>query len=843
MVNDLVWLALIRYLGSHRWQTLLSVLGIMLGVAVVVAVDLANQSVRRSFELSMEQITGGSTHRIIGGPIGLEENFYTELRVNQGLETIAPVVEGSVRIEEQTFTLLGLDPLAEAPFRSFTVLAQKADKTAKIAELLTQPGSVLMAAISASQLDVSTGDTLSIQSAGIDKKIVIAGLIGSDRDNELEGLLIADIATGQELLDKIGRLDRIDLKLNRADLPRVTALLPVGTRLVAAKIRNRALADLSHSFQINLSAMSLLALLVGGFLIYNAISFSVLQRRALLGMLRMVGVTRVQLFVRILLEAFIVGLVGTLAGLLSGILLGRGLVKLVAQTVNDLYFTTNVSTLLIAPEMLLKGLLLGILVTLLAAFLPALEAARSEPRSVTRRSASEYRTFRALPWLIAAGISAIALGILMIRIPGKSLMPGFSGLFFIIAGYCLVVPALVFAFSRLLTPVLAQLSGFTGLFAIRSISASLSRTGLAIAALTMAVAATVGMGIMVESFRGTVANWMARSLQGELYLSIPHSTSRLVSTPLPDGLVSQLNKMEGIAALSTGRRVEVETAQGSAELLAIEMAPASYKGFLFKGTLLPDMWREFHRGNMVLISEPYAFHQGLLPGDTINLLTASGERQFIAGGIFYDYGSDRGVIVMDRLVYADLWNDSSISTVGVYFNKPTPVNSNLTRIRALAFNHDPRIRVRSNGEILQSTMKVFDRTFTITRVLRLLVIMVAFVGILSALMALQFERLKENAVLRASGFTRFELVRLTILQTGLMGLFAGLLSLPLGWLISRILMDVINHRSFGWTLHSQIDLTIYFEAVLLALGAALLAGVYPGIKMSRTSAAEALREE
>ena len=609
MVRDSIWLALFRRRARYRRQSLPAVLGIALGVGVVVAVDLANQSVRRSFELSMAQIAGRSTHRIVGGPRGIDERFYTTLRLEHGLRKSAPVVEGVVRIGGESFRLLGLDPLAEAPFRAWMRVAQAGAGGELVGRgLLAGAGAVLMAAADARRLGVSRGDTVAILSAGIAEEIRVVGLVGAGgaggagggggdaAGNAPGGLLLADIATAQELLGRVGRLDRIDLILDERELERAASLLPAGLRLVTPENRTRAVADLSKSFQTNLAALSLLALLVGGFLIYNAMSFSVLQRRSLLGLLRMIGVTRRQLFARILLEALLLGMAGATLGLLAGAWLGQSLVELVARTVNDLYFTSPVTGLLLLPQTLLKGLLLGLVVTLVAAFVPAVEAARAQPQAAMRRSVSERRTRGALPRLALAGAAVMLFGFALINIPGDTLLPGFAGLFCLIAGFCLATPLLVVGLSGVVGGLLRRGGGggcgfgFIGWFAVRGIRAGLSRTGLAIAALTMAVAATIGIGVMVESFRGSVSEWLTRSLPGDVYLSIPASVSRGTATLLPDGLLERLREMEGIDALSTGRRVEVESGVGPVELLAIEMAPESYRGFGFVDEPTVDMW-------------------------------------------------------------------------------------------------------------------------------------------------------------------------------------------------------------------------------------------------------------
>jgi len=839
MVVDRLSIAIFRHLLRHRWQTLFAVLGVVLGVTVVVAVDLANQSARRAFDLSMEQISGRSSHQLIGGPNGIAEDFYTSLKLVHGYKKSAPIVEGDVQFMGENFTLIGLDYFAEKPFRSIA----SARARNWLGALITRPDTVLVPAISATRLSVAVGDPVKIEVAGIPKNVNVIGVFGGISEKALDGMLIVDIAAAQELLGRTGQLDRIDLILEQGEEAELLNLLPSGVRLVRTHQRNRELGNLSNAFQTNLVAMSLLALLVGGFLIYNAISFSVLQRRSLIGVLRMLGATRVQIFIRILVEALIIGVVGTTIGVASGILLGQGLVKLVVRTINDLYFSLNVTQFFLSPGMLIKGILLGLAVTLIAAIVPALEATHSRAYAAVRRSVLEQSTFRAVPWLVFAGFVSIFIGILIVRYSSNALIPGFTGLFFTIAGFCLMVPALALGMTYLISPVLAKLFGVVGYFSARGIRASLSRTGLAMTALTLAIAVTIGMGVMVDSFRNTVSSWLAQSMKGDIYLSIPQRSSRRAGSALPVALLDQLEDRVEIAKISYGRSVKVEAKSGSIKLLALESSDGAKPNFVFKGRILPELWPGFQRGELVLISESYAFHHKTGLGEKLYLLTAKGEMPFIIGGVFFDYGSDSGMAVINRKHYANLWQDNSISTVGIYLNDTESVNSMLQVLKLAAAKIDPRIRVRSNAEIRQHALAVFDRTFTITRVLRLLVTMVAFVGILSALMSIQFERAKEHAVLRASGLTRKELMLQLSLQTGLMGMMAGLLAFPLGWLISEMLIHVINLRSFGWTLQTAWAPRIYIESFLLALFAALLAGIYPGYRMAKASIVTVLRAE
>jgi putative ABC transport system permease protein len=818
---------------------MLSVLGIALGVAVVMAVGLANQSASRAFELTMEQISGRVSHQIIGGPGGIPERLYTRLRMEHPYLPSAPVVEGVVRIGEEQLTLLGVDPLAERPFRDLTLAAQPE----VLNQLLTLRDGLLIPAYSAQRLGLQAGSRLTLDIAGRTRETEILGLVGGRSQAALDGVLVTDIGVAQTLLMQYGTLDRIDLALDGAQAARLRAWLPPGVHLVETEQRTAAMAGMSQAFQTNLTAMSLLALLVGGFLIYNTATFSVLQRRRQFGIMRLLGATRGEVFRAILAEQMIIGLLGTLLGMGAGILLARELLWLVTRTINDLYFALTVSRLDLAPPILLTGTLLGLLTTLIAASVPAWEATRSSPQSVNRRSVIERRSHRALPWLLLIGLTGMGGGLGLIQFSERSLLLGFAALFCFIMGYCLLVPTLVPPLSRLLQHPLAGAFGSIGRLASRGIDATLSRTGPAIAALTLAIAATIGMGIMVESFRDTVGQWLAQTVQGDIYVSAPHSASKRASAPLPDWLPSRIQQLEGVAEISSGRHVTLESERGPVHLLAIGLASRSYRGFRFKGGTLPDLRERFAAGDLLLISEPYAYHQRLQVGDPLPLLTPEGVVSFTVGGIFFDYGSDRGLVVMPRERYAALWHDAQLTTLGVYLQPGQPSGPMLTRIKQLAGQAERPLQVRANREILKQSLDIFDRTFTITRVLRLLVIAVAFVGILSAMMALQLERAREHAILRATGLTPRQLLGQVSLQTLLMGLMAALLAMPLGWLMAEILVHVINLRAFGWSMPSQLSPAILLEATGFALVAALLAGLYPSLRMARTRPALALREE
>lgn len=828
----------LRYYLRRRWQTLLALAGIALGVAVMVAVDIANASARRAFGLTLDRIAGRATHQIetLGGPI--PEDLYRKLAVELGIARATPILEATVRLGGEAFTLLGMDALSQRPFRDQVWDIPSTDRAA----LLTEPGGLLLSQIDAERLGRHPGETLALEVAGRARPVRLVGLLRAEDPGSAAGLLVTDIATAQEILDRLGELDRIDLILTAEQEQRVESALPPGLRLSPASRRGASLTRMTESFHLNLAAMGLLAVLVGGFIIYNTLTFAVLQRRPLLGTLRTLGVTRGQIFALVMAEALVLGSLGILLGLGLGTLTGRGLVVLVTRTINDLYFTVTVTRFFLEPWPLVKGSAVGLGVALLAAAVPAFEAARSEPHDTLRRGLIERRSGRLLPWLARVGVLLLIAGLALAAVPSPSLILGFVALFLVVIGYCLAVPQLLVALCRLLGGSIATRLSFQARLALRGVSGTISRTGVAVAALTLAVAASLGVGIMVGSFRGSVADWIGATLRSDLYVSAPSRLSNRTEGALPEGLPERIRALPGVAEISTGRTSRGETSLGPVSLLAIDPSSRSHRGFQFKGDALHDLWGRFRRGEVLLVSEPYAYRHNLAAGDPLVLLTPQGPRAFNIGGVFYDYGSDSGMLVISRGLYQALWEDPAVSTVGVALADPGESPRVEAALRALVAPLDQAVRVRSNQRIREDSMAVFDRTFTVTRVLRLLAIGVAFLGVLNALLALQMERARDYAVLRATGMTPRSLAGLVIRQTGLLGGAAALFALPLGVLMAALLIEVVNRRAFGWTIQLALEPSPLLGALALAVVAALLAGLYPAWRAAQSEPALALRD-
>jgi putative ABC transport system permease protein len=842
--------ASLRHLWRHPAQLALALLGLALGVGTIVAVDVAIASARRAFELSVAAVNGAATHRIVGGPHGIDERLYVRLQTEplpQGAARpqLAPVVAGYVTVGDRVMQLVGFDPFASAALEGGTSSGETAPALHGADEArawFTQPGTVAMSAASARELGIGADGHLELAVGGVRQPARLLIRV-ADAGPGLDGLMLTDIAQAQEWLGLKGRLSRIDLRVPRgrageAALARVRAALPADLTLLTTRAEARETFAMTDAFTTNLRAMSLLALLVGTLLIYGAVSFAVLQRRAIIGVLRALGATRAEVLGTVLSEAAVLGVAGAAIGVLLGVLIGRGLVGLVSQTINDLYFVVTVSHVSVPPSAILKAVGAGLGTALAAALAPALEVAGGAPRLGLARVVVERRAVHVARRLVLlSGLLALGAGLAIVG-SSRSLLAGFAALFMLLLSVAALTPAALRALAEAAAGGSARFSPVMRL-ACLDIAASLSRTGVAIAALGMALTAMIGVAVMVESFRESLRDWLLQTMRADVYVSAPGVTESLERRLEPQ-LVATLLAVPGVAAHSEGRRVSVDSPAGPVDLNAVRLIPASYAGFRFTQGEPARAWPEFRAG-AVLVSEPLAWRLSLVPQDTLTLITASGPHAFTVAGVYREYGNERGEVLMDLASYRRWWHDDGIAALGLYLTPGSDMTRTVGALRAAAGGQP--LFIRSNADIRDLSMRIFERTFVITRVLYWLAAGVAAVGLVSSLLAWELERARDLALLRTLGLTPRATALLVVAQTLFMGIAALLAALPAGLLTALTLVEVINRRAFGWQIDLHLRPAQFGNALALALTAAVAAGLYPAWRSARAALALGLREE
>ena len=843
--------ARLRHLLRHPAQLALALVGLTLGVGTIVAVDVATASARRAFELSLQAVNGAATQQIAGGPRGIDERIYQQLisapagSVLAGAQ-YAPVVAGYVSAGERVLQLVGIDPFASAALDAGGARGAPALAVHGMSEVrawFTQPGSVVMSAALARELGVRGDGQFELAVGGVPHQAVLIARL-TDAGPGFDALLLTDIAQAQEWLGGVGRLTRIDVRAPAAVpaaefLRQLRARLPPELAVRSTRAQARETFAMTDAFTINLKAMSLLALLVGTLLIYGAVSFAVVQRRSIIGVLRALGATRGEVLRVVLGEAAMLGVAGGICGLALGLLIGRGLVGLVSQTINDLYFVLAVNSVSVPATTLLKASVAALATALAAALLPALEVVASAPRLALARSALEHRARHAARMLLIVSVLFALGAAIAIVSSSRSLFAGFAALFLLLLSVAAATPAALQALAAAGARLAAGFSAAARL-ACADIAASLSRTGVAIAALGMALAAMIGVAIMVESFRESLREWLLQTVRADIYVSAPGVADSL-ERRLDPQVIEALLAVPGIAAHSEGRRVTVSASAGPVDLNAVRLVPASYPGFRFTQGDPQRAWPQFRQG-AVLISEPLAWRLSLGVGDTLTLETASGLRPFNVAGIYREYGNDRGEVLMDLGHYQSWWQDPGIAALGLYLSPGTTTAQAVQALREAAHGRQALL-IRSNADIRALSMRIFERTFVITRVLYWLAAGVAALGLLSALLAWELERSRELALLRSLGLTPGASAVLIIAQTTFMGVAALLAAVPAGVLTALVLTEVINRRAFGWEIGLHLRAAQFSQALLLALAAALAAAFYPAWRSARLPITAGLREE
>lgn len=833
----LLALASVRFFLHNPLQLISAIVGVILGVAIVTAILITNASAKRAFTLSSEAVTGLATHHVVGGESGVPQEWYVEHKRRHGYP-MTPVIEGHISVGTQVLTVMGIDPFSATPFNHAGGLFDPNDAVAPV--LLS--GGIAGGANTLSDAGITLGSPVQAVIAGQEKSLQIDALLTTRNPAATRGLLVTDIATAQYLLNRGTTLDRVDFIVPEVQAAALQDTLPPALQLTSAARRSDTMIAMTRGFQINLTAMSLLALLVGAFLIHNTMTFSVLQRRELFAVMRITGATAGQVFRLIMAEALVISLLGTVAGVAVGYYLATFLIRLTTRTINDLYFVLHVQEIWFSLPLALLVMAAGLATGLIATFISAREAAGITPMEARQRSVIETRTHVWLPRLAALGVLTMIPGWLLTLWPGQSLVPGFLALLCLICGFGLLIPFAVFQGLQALLRVIPNTQTLLHI-SVRGLQRSISRTGLAIAALTIAVSATFGVDIMIGSFRHSVDQWLTQTLQSDIYVTLPGTISERALGAIDPVIGDAAAKLPGVTGVSHTRTLKTQTNVGSINLLVLQPHHATESGFSFTQRD-NQSWSDWLTTDAVFISEPLSTRHQLTPGDTLSLFTGrDGFRDFSVAGIYVDYGSSHGQITINRSTYNRYWNDRGYTALGVDLDTSADSEEVISALSELQQRSNQPLLIRSNRDIHAISLNVFDQTFQVTKVLRLLTVGVAFMGIFSALLALQLEKARDFAVLRATGVTQTQTAIIVVLQTVVMGLLAGLAALPLGWLMSEVLINVINVRSFGWRMGSLLPEGAVVATLVIALLSSLLAGLYPSYRLSRQPVASLLRDE
>jgi putative ABC transport system permease protein len=840
------------YVRAHRLRSLVTLLAVALGVASAYAIDLADTTAIDSFASSVNVIASRVNVQIFGTGDGFDERVLPRVERVPGVLSASPVVEGELVVgsrggfEGEIVRAIGID-ITRAMLPPGAADAQAVAQAFDLHRFIDGDGIFISRRIAATY-HAPEGGVLRAYAGARAVRLPVMAVIPPSSVGVDSSVAFVDLTTAQMLFDSVGRLDRIDVVADPARLDAVRAALarivPHGARVLAPKTRVGEIARMLASFTMNLSALADVALLVGMYLIYNAVAISVVQRGAEIGTLRALGASRRQIFWTFVAEGALYGVAGSLIGIALGLLLARFSLAAVETTVSSLYVGSHADAVRIGIVPTLKAFGLGTLLAMLAAALPAASAASRAPARTMRNTGAAERQSRGFVRRAAiAGVALLALAYAAARLPavGDGIpLFGYAAGVLAIAGVSLATPAVLLACTW---PLRALSHGAYVTLAGAFLRASPRRIAVAVASLTVAVAMMIAIAVLVGSFRATIAAWTGDTLRADLYVSTPGAADASLRGSFTPAMAARIARVPGVASFDTFRALDVPIAGRYAQLGATGMASLAMRARLrfLPGSDATTLARALPNTLTAIVSVPFSTHFGLGTGDSIPLDTPAGRVRLKILGVYNDYSTSGGTFFIDESTFRRLFADPNYDSIAIYLTPGANPGIVRTRIeRALA---PLRVDVSSNGELRAYALQVFDRTFAITSALYLVSIVIAVLGVVSTLFALVLERRIDIALLRYLGLSRAGVQGVVFVQALAIGVLSGVLGLALGVALAADLIYVINRQSFGWLIEWHSPGIFYAQAFGMVVIAAIVAAIYPARIASRIHSSEVLRVE
>lgn len=859
----LIRLLLLRSFRSRPARALLSTFGIILGVAGMLSISITNQGALDALERLLADTSGSARLSILPAGTGgqaLPEQMVRAVSRIAGIRSAVPVVKTTTSLANESapdqvglsffgfsaggMVLYGVDPALELTTREYRLTA------GRFLSDSSEANEIVLVESFAVDNDLKMGQRVGILTPYGVESVLIVGLMAKEgaglTNNGAFG--VAPLGAVQRMFDRAAEVDQVDLLVEEShtSVARLEALRQelqqrLGERasVVYPASQGQRTTQMLNNYQIGLNFLSGIALFIGAYLIYNAFAMTVVERTREFGMLRTVGMTRAQITRQLLLEAMILGLIGSVLGLGLGILLSRGLSQLMGSLLN-----IDLVRMPIPPLAVLTSMVLGIGVTLLAALQPARQAGSVSPIEALR-----IRGQAREGWLITngwkPGVVLLAASVAILLWNPFAYDPMFRlgslTVFLLFLGVTLILPAGISPWERIMRPVMKVLYGTSGSLGSRNIERSRLRTSITVGALLVGVAMILVVRGMTESFVADLRIWLQAYLGGDIFIN--------AAVPLRSTVGSQMEAIPGVAAATPLRYLPVEWQPGSSDLEEITLMaidPPSHShvtGFVFSdGQVNPaEAYQRLAQGDAVFLSSVLAEKYGLKRGDIIHLRTRSGLHPFTIAAVVVDFYNNGQMITgswTDMRRYFRI-NDANTFLVRVQPGEnPAVVEERIDRQLGKRY----QLVLELNDSLRKRAFGLLDQAFFMFDVLAVISIVVASLGVVNTLMMSVIERRREIGMLRATGLTRAQVVRMVLAEAGMMGLLGGVIGIGLGILLTRLFLFGMTAMS-GYKLAFVMAPEGVISALVIALVISQLSALLPALRAARTPILEAIQFE
>ncbi|MEW5854320.1 MAG: ABC transporter permease [Myxococcota bacterium] len=843
-----------RHLALAKVRSLLTLLGISIGVSAVVGITALNGAVLDAFNNMVESISRGTDLQISAGEAGVPDSVLDVVREVPGVASASPLLENTVQDPEtgDRILVLGIDFLADDPFRGLAEKEGGKNIVDDEVAFLNSPRAILIAGPYAQSRQLQKGQTIKLVTPSGPLEFEVFGLLAPTGAAKAFGgnVGIMGMDAAQLTFGKVGRYDRIDVDVVDTEKPevvrdRIRTATKSGFVVDRPKDRGVRVSRMVFALQTGLQLTSAVALLVGVFVVFNTMAIAILQRRRELATLRALGTTRLRVTLLVAGEAAILGMLG---GIL-GVFIGRGMAHLalgiVADAISALYVEVKPTGAEVSPTLALVGFLLGLGCAIVGATRPAWKAAGLSPVIVLAGRATHSAPPKHPLMLFAIGLVGYVLSFPVSNLPAPQGMPvfGYLSSFMVLLGTALMGPLILHGVKIVMEPLATRLGSVVGHLAAENLVRDLSRASVTSAALMFGLALSIGVGSMVHSFKVTMDAWLQASVPSDLFVSAGSQLADQKNIPLKPELGDGIEKIPGVDKV-----FHVRMAQIPYEDLTIQVVSQESEVFFERARLIirdgpsrieGDMLR---RTGGVTISENLAQKKGLKAGDSLVLGTPDGPRAFPILAVAVDFTSDQGFALMDRQTYVEAFGDTLVDMFQLYL-KP---GANLEAVRkelAATVGRKYGLNVVTNQEFRDYVGGLVDNAFKITSAIQLVALLVALLGIINTLLASVLDRTREIGVLRAIGTLRNQVNLLMVLEAMMLGLGGAIMATVGGLAFGYIFVMVINVQSTGWSLPFAVPWRTVGEAFAISVLAAGFASLVPARRAGRLDIKEALAEE